>query len=68
VIAGILPLRRSGRVHGQRGFLAEERAMRWMSVIFLLVVLFLVDHYRFRGYYAGQLSGTVERTIRSVGR
>jgi hypothetical protein len=40
--------------------------MRLMIVIFVLLGLFIVDRYRFGGYYSGQLSLLMERTIRSV--
>jgi hypothetical protein len=40
--------------------------MRLMIVIFVLVGLFIVDRYRFGGYYSGQLSLLMERTIRFV--
>ncbi len=42
--------------------------MRWMIVILVVVLLVVVDQFRFHGYYRSQLSYMVERAINSVTR
>jgi hypothetical protein len=40
--------------------------MRLMIIALTLVVLVIVDQFKFNGYYGSQLSQFVGRTVRSV--
>jgi hypothetical protein len=39
--------------------------MRLMLVAFVLVVLLLIDHYRFRGHYTHAASDTIVRVVKA---
>ena len=42
--------------------------MRWMIVILLVALLVIVDQFRFRGYYASEVSRIVSNGNTSVTR
>ena len=42
--------------------------MRWMIAILVVVLLVVVDQFRFHGYYGLQLSYMVQRAINSMTR
>lgn len=42
--------------------------MRWLVVIFLLLVLLITDQYRFRGYYSSEIGRFLRNAITSITR
>jgi hypothetical protein len=40
--------------------------MRWLLAILFVIVLVLVDRFRFHGYYGREVSRVVQNTIESL--
>jgi hypothetical protein len=45
----------------------SEAQMRWMIVIFLLVLLLIIDQSWYRGHYTGQVSRAVNSFFHQTG-
>ena len=56
---------------GWRGFFFSPRsgaAMRWLLAILLVVLLVIVDQFKFRGYYTSEVSRLVRNAVTSITR